>query len=218
MGDREQWRNDLKRWGPPRFAYIRMMSFLRRWLILCRITSRAIDPTDRAPDLVEGPSVRIATRAELVRAARDRDMELATAHVEAALNRGDICASAFDGDRIVAYTWRSFTIAPHIDGLWVTFEPPYRYGYKSFTHPEYRGQHLQYHVGRLVDALCAERGYAKSLGFIESHNFSSIANSLRQGNRLVGWAWYIKLFGRVYPFRNPGARNHTFRFVRSEDL
>ena len=78
-------------------------------------------------------------------------------------------------------------------------------------------QHQKCAVGRLTDALCLELGYSKSLGIVESHNYASIANSLRLGNQIVGSAGYFKLFGRVYPFRSRGARRHTFRFVRSAD-
>ena len=141
-------------------------------------------------------------------------MGLQPSDVEAALSRGDICAAAFRNDRMVAYTWRSFSTAPHVDGLWVEFERPYRYGYKMFTHPDCRGQHLQEAIGGLTDAMCIERGYTRSISFVETHNYPSVATDLRRGNRRVGWAGYLKLFGWVFPFRSPGARRHTFRFVR----
>ena len=81
------------------------------------------------------------------------------ANVDASLDRGNICAAAFDRDRMVAYVWRSFSTAPHTDGLWVTFERPYRYGYKAFTAPAYRGQHLQ-------DALSAPQQVPRGYGAI----------------------------------------------------
>jgi len=211
----EQWRKDLERWGPLRFLHIRIMLFLRPWLILARVHVRTLSRTARVPELPEGYSVRIATRDELVRAALDTTMGLRLASIDAALDRGDICAAAFDRDRMVAYVWRSFSTAPHVDGLWVTFERPYRYGYKALTHPDYRGQHLQDALSFLTEPPSVERGYTEGLAFVETHNYASIAQDLRRGNRVVGWAGYFKLFGRVYPFRTPGARRHTFKFVRS---
>lgn len=214
--DLDQWRSDIGRWGFLRALHIRVMSSLKRWLTVCRIHTRPLDRTTGMPDLAEGCSVRIATRDELVRAALDPVMGLRTASIDAALDRGDICAAVFDRDRMVAYVWRSFSTAPHADGLWVTFERPYRYGYKAFTRPEYRGQHLQDALSFLTERLGVERGYTEGLSFVETHNYASVAQDLRRGNRVVGWAGYIKLFGRVYPFRTPGARRHTFRFVRRD--
>ena len=149
-------------------------------------------------------------------------MELDPVRIDAALRRGDLCVAAFDHshdpasdhERLVSYTWRSFTTAPHVDGLWVTFERPHRYGYKGFTHPDYRGRHLQDLVTYETDALCIERGFRYGLTIIETHNFASIASNRRRGGRVVGWAGYFKLLGHVLPFRSRGARRHTFRFVK----
>lgn len=83
----------------------------------------------------------------------------------------------------------------------------------SFTHPHFRGRHLQDLVAYEIDALCINRGYPYALAIIETHNFASIASNRRRGGRVVGWAGYVKLFGRVFPFRSRGAPRHTFRFV-----
>ncbi len=216
MVDLEQWRSDLDRWGLARFLHIRIMSFLKPCLTLCRIHTRTPDLAERIRGLREGHSVRIASREDLIRAAEDPVMGLVPTKIDAALDRGDICAAAFDGDKMVAYAWRSFSIAPHVDGLWVTFEHPYRYGYKALTHPDYRGQHLQDAISAVSNAPCIERGYTEALSIVESHNYASITQDLRRSNRVVGWAGYLKLLGRVYPFHTSGARRHTFRFVRSE--
>ena len=47
--------------------------------------------------------------------------------------------------RMVAFGWFSFGDAMVDDRVWVHIEPPCRYGYKTFTRPEYRGRHLQQH-------------------------------------------------------------------------
>jgi hypothetical protein len=222
MIDRVQWHNDLSRWGLPRAVYIRTMVLLKPWFTLCGVYVREHDPAARSHAPAPGISVRAATRAELLRAAQDPIMELDPATVDAALRRGDICVAAFDStrehvsdpERLVSYAWRSFTTAPHVEGLWVTFERPHRYGYKSLTLPDYRGRHLQDLVSYYTDALCLERGFRYGLAIIETHNFASIASNLRRGSRVVGWAGYVKLFGRVFPFRSSGARRHTFRFVK----
>ena len=214
MPDFDQWRKDLERWGVVRFLHIRAMTFLRRWLTLCRVHVRKLDAAAPMPELKAPFTARIATKDDLLEAARDPAMGMQASAIEAALERGDMCGAVFDGDRMVAYTWRSFTTAPHADGLWVTFARPYRYGYKALTRPEYRGMHLQDAAVVVTEAACIERGYTHGVSFVESHNYPSITQDNRRGNRLVGWAGYVKLFGRVYPFRTPGAKRHTFRFVR----
>ena len=218
MVDYSHWRRDFNRWGAARFVHIRIMSLLKPWLTLFRLNTRRLAPVPLPTELPATYWVRIVTRDELVTAAGDPVMELGPAEFDDALARGDICAGVFDGDRLIAYIWRSFSAAPHRDGLWATFERPYRYGYKGFTHPDYRGQRLQDPVSHLTNALCIERGYPLAISLIESHNYASIVGSARRGNTEVGWAGYFKLFGRVYPFRSPGAKRHTFNFVRSSDV
>ena len=218
MIDLAQWRSDVSRWGLPRSAYIRTMNSLKPWLTLFVVNVREQHSVERSNDGVPGISVRAANQAELVWAARDPEMGLNPVTIDAALRRGDICVGAFDRqtnpERLVSYTWRSFTTAPHVDGLWVAIERPVRYGYKAFTHPDYRGRHLQDLVSYYTDALCLDRGFRYALSIIETHNFASIASDKRRGNRVVGWAGYIKALGHVFPFRSPGARRHTFRFVK----
>jgi hypothetical protein len=214
MANLEQWRTDFERWGALRFLHIRIMTFLKRWLTLCRVNVRRLDPNARVGQLPEGFSVRLATREEALEAARDPGLGLRASSVIEAFDRGDLCAAAFHHDRMVAYSWRSFTTAPHIEGLSVTFDRPYRYGYRAFTLPEYRGKHLQDELAFVSDAPSIARGYTHGIDFIETHNYASIAQDVRRGHRIVGWAGYFTLFGRIYPFRTPGARRHTFRFTK----
>jgi hypothetical protein len=151
-------------------------------------------------------------------AARDPDFDLVPADVEAALARGDICAAAFDGDRMVSYVWRSFSSAKYGDDLWVEIRKPYRYGYKGYTVPEYRGRHLQNSVALFTDDLCVARGHTHALSLIETHNFSSVQSESRRHSILVGWVGYFKILGRTYPFRSPGARKHELRLRHKRDV
>lgn len=133
--------------------------------------------------------------------------------VEAALTRGDLCAAAFDGERIVAYTWRAFHTAPHAHDLCLRFRTPYRYGYKAFTLPACRGMHLQTFLAPVTDAICIERGRDHGIGFIETHNFPSITMSRRNGHRHAGYIGYLRVFGRPLCFRSPAAVRLGFGFA-----
>lgn len=212
MPNFSEWKSDLNRWGFRRFLHLRLMSKLRRWLVLSQVRLRIQDAaaSERA-NSVAGCTVRLADRDNLLAAARDPEFGLVPADIDAALARGDICAAAFEGDRMVSYVWRSFSSARYGDDLWVEIQKPYRYGYKGFTQPEYRGRHIQNTVALFTDALCVARGHTHSLSLIETHNFASIISEQRRHSEVVGWVGYLKIFGRTYPFRSPGARRTGIR-------
>lgn len=199
----------MDRWGFWPALYMRLMNRLHRWLIVSRVQLRVqnIGLTDTTAQQ-QGCTVRLATRDELLAAAREPDFGLVPADVDAALARGDICAAAFDNGRMVSYVWRSFSSARYGDDLWIEISKPYRYGYKAYTAPEHRGRHLQNSVALFTDHLCAERGHTHSLSLIETHNYPSLQSEARRHSRLVGWVGYFKVFGRTYPFRSPGAQKH----------
>jgi hypothetical protein len=209
-------RADVRRWGVPRALYALLMEALRRWvgLHLMVVIWRRATPETMPITLPPGIDVRLATRDELLAACQDPALDLTRDFVELALDKGDFCVAAFAGDRIVAYTWRAFSPTQHSPGLWVAFEKPgERYGYKSLTRPEYRGQHLLTAVALFADPLVVARGYPEAISFVESDNFPSLHANLRHGNRRIGYAGFFHLRGRYYPFRSPGAKRYGFRFV-----
>jgi len=183
--------------------------------MLARVNIRPLDASSVATELNNSVSTRIATRAEVMKAAQDTSIDFDQDFVEGAFDRGDICFAAFDGTRMVSYEWNLYSTTPLDDGLWVAFEKPYRYGYKSFTLPEYRGRHLR--SQNLLDRSCSERGYRYAIVFIETHNFASIQWGEHRGYKVVGFVGYVKLFNKAYPFRSPGAKKHKFRFYRHTD-
>ncbi len=212
------WRTEFDRWGLRRFVYLRLMSKLRRWLVLSEVRIRAQNAgASELGSSIDGCTVRLADRDDLIAAARDPRFGLVPADIDAALTRGDICAAAFAGERMVSYVWRSFSSARYGDDLWVEIQKPYRYGYKGFTQPEYRGRHIQNTVALFTDALCVARGHTHSLSLIETHNFASIQSEDRRHSQTAGWVGYIKIFGRTHAFRSPGARRTGLRLRRASD-
>lgn len=214
---RAEWFADLRRWGLRRFLHKRMMMTLRPLLFLSRIYTRRFAASDMREDPPPGYEVRFASREELLQAAEDPSMGLSPEGVSEALERGDVCSAIFHEGRLVAYMWRSFTRAPHADGLWVAFEKPYRYGYKALTHVDHRGKHLSSVMGPHADFYSLERGFDHTIGFVETHNYPSITSEVRRGNRPIGYAGYLRAFGRVFPFRSPGVRRAGFAFYRPDE-
>lgn len=190
---------------------------LRPHLVLCRVLVRDLSeaPPERPDD--DDLQIRIASFDELRAAATAAQASgLTPDFVDAAEGRGDVCIAAFDQGQIVAYVWRSFSRAPHEDSIWVQVESPYWYTYKMHTVPAYRGRRLAGLLTRSGDQVCRTRGLRAGVGFVETHNYPSLHANRHAGARPVGFAGYLRVLGRVYPFRTPGAARHSFRFVRPD--
>jgi hypothetical protein len=184
--------------------------------MICRVRIRALapDPPDYQTD--QRFTLRQATRDDLYKASRDMPDQLSAEFIDASLCRGDVCTAAFDGLEMVAFSWFSFSCAPGQDGTWVDFDKPYRYIYKSYTRPDYRGMRLQPPLLFLLDGAHLDRGYTHTIAYVESHNYASIATGVAAGAKWVGYAGYVRCFGRVFPFRTRGTKRHTLRFLPSE--
>jgi GNAT superfamily N-acetyltransferase len=204
-----------RQWGLPKAIWAAIMRRVRPWFMLARVTVREIKPMRLDGELGDGLVMRQATSDDLLAAVDDSPDQFSLSFVEAALDRGDVCAAAFDRSRMVAWTWASLGSALHGDGMHVRVEAPYEHGYKSYTKPEYRNRGIIARLSLLRDQMAVELGCTRFIGFAETHNYVSIHSNRRLGSRLVGYAGYFRLFGRSFPFRTPGVAKHTFRFVRS---
>jgi hypothetical protein len=151
-------------------------------------------------------TLRIVQPGELLKAAEDPGLDIHPDFVRAALARGDMAFGAFEGDRLVGYTWRTFTAAPDLDGLWARVNRPYQYSYKGFTRPSHRGKRIHVAITYFADAYLLERGYTAEVGFVGITNFSSLAVAKFLGRRRIGYAGYLKWFGRRIPFATPAVK------------
>lgn len=199
-------------WGLTKALHYWLMEALKRWLFLCVVDLRPLNAKPKLPSLPAGRSVHVATRPELERLTDESIYEIRRSFIDAALARGAFCVAAFQDDKIIAYVWRSFCATPHVAGLWVDFGRKYRYGYKAFTHPDFRREGLQHAIAFVADAEAIRQGYTHAIGFAETHNFASLISDAKRGHERVGYAGYLRFRGRVFPFRTPGAKRHGFRF------
>lgn len=200
-------KEDVGRWGWIRSLFLRVMSMLYRHagLHVYRINVRPLvrdPPHSRFP---AGITVRMLQAEELLKAAEDPELDLPSDFVRGALARGDIAFGAIMSDRLIGYTWRTFTSAPYFDGLWAKVDRPYQYTYKSFTLPAYRGRHIHVGITLFADQHLLERGYTAEVGFIDVVNFTSIGVAKYLGREKIGYAGYVKLFGHRILFRTPAA-------------
>ncbi|MEX1033713.1 MAG: hypothetical protein WDZ30_10160 [Cellvibrionaceae bacterium] len=208
-------KSEIQRWGLLPFAYDCAMSRLKRWVTLCAVNVRPLYKNPDLPRLAPEREVRMVSTDELIVASADPIYDLDPDFIKKAQGRGELCMAVFEGGKILAYLWRTFASTGHEKGLWVHFDERYVYGFKAFTHPDYRQQRLQHSLSYTFDTLLRERGYSHCIAFIETHNFPSLISDKKRGHRRVGYAGYLTLFGRVIPFRTPGARRHGFGFFPS---
>jgi hypothetical protein len=153
-----------------------------------------------------------ADQAAFLACATDPRLDLNEAFVQDAFAKGDACAAVLSGATLVSYEWMAFTPTHDDQGVYVDFGPRYRYLYKAFTLPEFRGRHAIRLFKGSSDAYCLRRGRVATIAFIAIDNHSSIRYALGVGNRRIGFAGYMKLGSFFIPFRTAGVRTEGFRF------
>ena len=207
-GKFENLRADAIRWGWSRSFLIRVVSALRRYagLHIYRINVRPLAARSSEPHLPSGMTVGIVPPQELFKAARDPDLDMDPDFVRDALARGDMAFGAFERGRLVGYTWRTFTAAPDRDGLWARVSHPCQYSYKGFTGRSHRRKRIHVAITAFADTYLLWRGYAFEVGYLEIDNFASIGLADFMGRRKIGYAGYLRWFGRSIPFRTPAVK------------
>jgi len=214
----EKFRSDISRWGLMRALYNRVMRLAGRLLgvHVHVVRATAIGPDPIFPSIPPNISLHLIPPDQLLKVIDNPALSLSREFVQAALDRGDLVFGAFDGPELVSYVWRTFTVAPHADRLWVKVNKPYCYAYKSLTLPEYRGQRISPAVHIFSDVEMFRRGYTYRAGFVDVSNSASLAAGKHMGTRPIGYAGYAKWFGRVIPFRTSAVRKIGFEFFEQD--
>jgi hypothetical protein len=115
---------------------------------------------------------RIATTDEIKRAMADYPKYLEPSLVRTAMANGDICAAAFDGDRMVAFHWYANAPTSMFPRISIHVRAPNYYVYNTFTAEEHRGRRLHTKL-----AVFAGQTFARNSGivaFIALNNVSSL--------------------------------------------
>jgi GNAT superfamily N-acetyltransferase len=195
---------------------MRVMARLQRYagLYIYRIGVRPLIRHPPEPNLPSGISLRVVQREELLKAAGDPELDMPPDFVRGALARGDMAFGAFEGDRLVGYSWRTFTAAPHTEDLWIRVDRPHFGGYKAFTRPSYRGKRIHPAIALFSDAYLLERGYTAEVGVVDISNFSSLGTARFLGRQRIGFAGYVKWFGHYVQFRTSAVRKIGFEFFK----
>ena len=159
-----------------------------------------------------GCAIRCAPmkRRELLRWCADAGLELSEQHVRLALDRGDLCLGAYDGERLVGYQWIGFGPTPHVAGLWVRVRTGDCYIYKKFVHRDYRGLRIAGVLNSEANVIAERHGCERVICLVDLHNTASWQVAKRCGSWTAGYAGYLAWFGISIPFRSGGAAEQGF--------
>lgn len=204
--DIDSLRADARRWGWGRSLWSRVLSRMLRLagLSVYQIHLRPLAGSE--PSSPRGIALRVVQPEELHRATADPELDLGADFVRGALGRGDLAFGAFEGDRLVGYTWRTFTAAPAFDGLWISVDRPYQYSYKGFTRRSHRGRDLHAAITCLADRHLLAQGYTAEVGIADVSNFAGLGLARRMGRRRIGYVGRLKWFGARSVFRTPAVK------------
>lgn len=201
-------RRDAAHGGWKRVLLARAAARLQNWLgvHVFRVNFRPTpkDPPEPAPP--DGIRLCLLRPEELLEAAADPELDLDPDFVRAAAAQGDVTFGAFEGKRLVAYSWSTLVGAPFYEDLWVRVGWPYRYIYKSMTRPSYRARRIYIAIMRFADAYFLERDCAGEVGFSNIANLASLGSQRSLGRQKVGYVGYVTLFGQCFSFRTPAVK------------
>lgn len=211
-------RSHIERWGIFSAVRFAVAWRLREWLglRLYGIYTRPLSPTPaESPADAQGLSHRLFEPADvdaLLAVRADPRLRLDEVFVRSAFAKGDACNAALREGQLIAYSWMAFTPTHDADGVYARFGPGYRYLYKAFTLPEFRGRHALRQFRAYGDGYARQRGCASTIAFIAIDNDASMRSALGSGNRRIGFAGYLKLGSLFIPFRTLPVRAIGFGF------
>lgn len=206
-----------KRWGLFRGLRHSIVRRLDTWfgLHLYAVYSRPVAVEHAPAPCPPGYGVRLFrgdVTEELLARGHRVAAELEPDFVRAALAKGDLCAAVLHDGQIVSFCWQAYSPTHDLDGVYVKFAQRYRYGYHAYTHPDYRGRHLQRMMWSPRDQHDLANGYRHAIAFIRVDNHSSIRSTEAAGHRRLGLAGYFKHGELFVAFRSRAVTEAGFAF------
>ncbi len=61
------------------------------------------------------------------------------------------------------------------------------------------------------DKYVSDKGKTLRIAYVDTDNYPSLRAGMRAGYPVVGYAGFIYLFGKLFSFRTPGAKEYGFR-------
>ena len=183
---------------------------VQAYRVLCRPLSRV--PAEPPAGIV----LRPLDEQVMLEHCADPELQLSAQKSKAAFSRGETCIGALDGGRLAGYAWFAFRAAPHVNGIWMDFDPRVIYTYRAFVRPGYRGRRIAPALYRFADLHFLERGRTFAALCIELDNQPSLIAAQRSGARTIGFVAYLHAGGRLLSLRTSGAKGIGYRFYVPE--
>ncbi len=209
-------RNNAERWGWWRALLHVFVRSAEKYLgiHIYVVRARSIPSSPKYPASNSNLTYRQISENELLHYASDPALELGSEFVANALSRGDLAFGAFDDESLVSYIWRSRSAAPDADGVWIRAEHPYNYSYKSFTRKDYRGRRISPVVHLFSDNEMYKRNFRFRIGFVAITNYASLEMGKHMESKVLGYAGYFSLLGKLIPFRSKKVKSTGFEFFK----
>lgn len=142
-------------------------------------------------------SFRFLTEAEIYQFSKTPAHEIDPNFIKRALENGDRCFAALDGETLASYGWYSTKPTEMGDGLIWNFDPAWVYMYKGYTLPKYRGQKLHAIAMAKALKLLTREGAAGLVSYVETTNFQSLNSVYRMGYKDIDKISVIKLGSKI---------------------
>ncbi len=182
----------------------------------------AADRPDRrspvAPEVPPGYTTRLGCKDDFL-PFLGKVPQMDRAFLDAAFSRGDESVVTFFHGDLVAYSFNTRVNAPVTDQLEIVVPAGFRYGYKSWTHPDHRRKNLSA-MGGYVKQTQGDRPFdERGIWYVETHNYPSVLRGYRHPcdrSIMMGLVGWFTLFGRQIPFASRQAKWIGFRFTRKD--
>lgn len=123
------------------------------------------------------------------------EYQISEAFLNRARRKGDICFGILINDRVAGFSWYSNKNSFLLGGdLELRFNDTYLYEYKSFIHPDYRGQRLNNIGFSAAIRELSKLGYDNIIGVVAFDNFSSLKSLYRKGAKKAAKFIFIKFY------------------------
>lgn len=200
-----QFQEHRQRWGWGKALHIVLMNRLQQHLGMhfFVIQSRPLNTDPPVPQIPDGDFVGNLDIAGLHATGTNPELQLDLDDAAEKIARGDACFGYVTDSKLVAYTWLAQSTTRMEEGLWVNFPAGFSYGHAAFTLPAHRGRRLQQLVVNECDRWLTAHGHTHNIDYIRVQNHASLLADRRYGNLPIGYAGFIKWFGKVWPWRSP---------------
>jgi len=204
---------DLKYFGTACTIYDIFLRVLNWFVFLKVLRVIAISEIPTKPALPPNFRFEHIPVGEVARLSQNPEYALHPRLLHEMARGNNTCFGIYDGRTLANYMFVFVTPALMTDELEVAFGPRYAYLCAAFTHPRYRGLHVNSLGVDLGVREYLTRGFREILAYVESNNFSSLKSFARCGWRTVGTVHILRLFGRYIIHNGRGCSAYAFRVL-----